>query len=97
MISGFDRLYNNTMKMYTEKLSSRKLTERVKKFKDNERVKLPAIPEDGIPEEYGVIVDVEDDDMYVVKVDDEYRDDHGDDGRRKVHADGIQKLCSLKL
>ena len=54
------------------------------KFSEGQRVRLNSNAIEGWPEEFGHIVDVEDDNgMYVVQVDQRYWDD-GDDGIREV-------------
>ena len=69
------------------------------KFKDDERVRLPAVapcedfPE-GLPEEYGTIV-LEGDDypgMAIVTVDEEYKTRPTDDCLREVHVDDVEKI-----
>lgn len=66
------------------------------KFKPGQRVILKGYPRgsedfpDGMPEERGVIEDFEGRGMYIVLVDDRYRDGEDDDGLREVHADQIE-------
>ena len=58
-------------------------------FLEGQRVILPANKEEDWPEEQGVIVEYEGDEMYIVEVDRKYLMDDEDDGIREVHADAI--------
>lgn len=75
------------------KLSELIVTE-AKKFKENDRVILPANEDE--PEQKGYVMEVEGRDMYIVSIDDEYIDQEaGDDGIREVHADDMKLDTSI--
>lgn len=57
------------------------------------RVKLPARPEDGIPEEVGILEsDRESNGTVIVRVDDDHIVDPTDDGLREVPTEIVQEL-----
>ena len=64
------------------------------KFKENDRVILPANKEEGWVEERGIVIDIpsrEYPHMYGVQIDDIYKVDEFDDGIREVHGDDIRR------
>lgn len=61
-------------------------------FAVGNRVRLPGDSEEGLPEEYGVIEEMEEKDMFVVRVDEKYITEDGDDGLREVSAEDMQRI-----
>ena len=62
-------------------------------FKIGDRVQLPAIPEEGFPEEFGVVADNPKTGVLVVLLDQQYRgwrDDEYDDGLREVAVTQVE-------
>jgi len=68
------------------------------KFKTGQYVRLKADWNQGVPEEYGSVVDYDEHhDTYTVKLDEKYREDRFDDGYREVDEYQLQALGFLQL
>lgn len=61
-------------------------------FKENDRVKLKAMPENGVGEELATVIAYEGDNVYFVEIDEEYAHDKYDDCYREVTVDQIEAL-----